>query len=317
MLARPPLPQGTAAIPLILPPLNALRAFEAAARTGSHVAAAAELGISAAAVSQHIRKLEDWLGKQLFTRLNNRILLTDAGREVFEGAAAGLQLIADTAEAQRVRPSHARLVISCIESVADKWLVPRLAAYAAAHPGFRFDLRIEPDPADFACHGIDLRLGYDPAHYPDKDMALLVRDVVLPLCSPAYLDRNPAAGAQGMAAVPDEDLLHTDWGPAFGSHPGWRGWHDRAGLPVPVAARGFQIGNSAAALDLAREGLGVVLGQRMVAGADLAAGRLLALSDLSLPLGRAYCLVWPQARRNRRHLAGLVDWLRQDAPPLA
>ena len=85
-------------MPLTLPPLNALRAFEAAARTGSYVAAAEELGVSAAAVSLQIRKLEDYLGKQMFTRKNNRVVLTDAGHAIRYGAAAALQMISDTTE---------------------------------------------------------------------------------------------------------------------------------------------------------------------------------------------------------------------------
>lgn len=286
-----------------------MRAFEAAARTGSHVAAARELGVSPAAISQHIRKLEDYLGKDLFVRLNNRILLTDAGQTVFEGAAAGLQLISDMTEQQVLQQPRSRLVISCIESMAEKWLAPRLAAYAAQHPEFRFDLRVEPDPADFARHDIDLRLAYDPAHYPDQAITVLAHDMVLPLCSPAYLDRTPAARTGGMPAVPAEDLLHTSWGPAFGSHPGWNAWLARAGLPPVIAAKGSQIGTSALTLDLARLGLGVALGQRMVAGDDIARGDLIALSDITLPLGHAYCLVHPRARRHKRHLAGLVVWL--------
>lgn len=296
-------------IPLTLPPLAALRAFEAAARAGSHVAAGRELGISAAAVSQHIRKLEDFLGKVLFVRLNNRIVLTDAGQTVFEGAAAGLQLISDMTEQHVLKAARARLVISCIESVAEKWLAPRLAGYARHHPEFRFDLRVEGDPADFARHNIDLRLGYDPAHYAGLAVVPLIHDVVLPLCAPEYLERNPALRTGGMAAVPAGDLLHTSWGPGFGSQPGWNDWLARAGLPAVAASEGSQAGGSAIALDLARRGLGVVLGQRLLAADDLAAGRLLPLSDLTLPLGHAYCLAAPKAKQQKRHLAGLVRWL--------
>lgn len=296
-------------MPLTLPPLNALRAFEAAARAGSYVAAAEELGVSAAAISQQIRKLEDYLGKQLFVRLNNRVVLTDAGHAVLDGAAAGLQMISESIEQLVSDRSKSRLVLSTIESVAEKWFLPRLAGYARAHPDFRFDVRVEPDPVDFARHNIDLRVAYDPSRYPEQAIVLLERDVVLPLCSPGYLDRNPAARALGMAAVSGDDLLHTSWGPSFGSHPTWHNWFAKAQLNPPSVTRGFQAGNSSLVLDLACQGLGVALGQRMMASDDIAAGRLVVLSDISIALGHAYCLAYPRAKSQKRHLVALVDWL--------
>lgn len=267
--------------------------------------------ISTAAVSQHVRRLEDFLGKKVFTRLNNRVVLTDAGQALYEGVGAALQMISDTTEQQMLRRSRARLVVSCIGSLAERWLLPRLAGYARAHPGFRFDLRVEADPVDFARHDIDLRLAYDPGQYPDQARALLAQDRVLPLCSPDWLARNPEA--QGMAQVAAEDLLHTSWGPDFGSLPNWPGWYAEAGLSPPCPAPGFQSGSSALVLDMAREGLGVALGQALLAQDDLAGGRLLALSDVTLPLGHPYGLVWPHARAGKRHLAGLVEWLQAEA----
>lgn len=296
-----------APMPLTLPPLNALRAFEAAARTGSYVAAAEELGVSAAAISQQIRKLEDYLGKQMFMRMNNRVVLTDAGHAIREGTAAALQMISDSTEQLVSDRSRSRLVISTIESVAEKWLISRLASYSHAHPDFRFELRVEPDPADFSRHNIDLRLGYDPVQYPEHGIVLLEQDVVLPLCSPAYLARNPAA--MGMAAVPEDDLLHTSWGSNFGSHPTWHGWFVKAGMKPPSDSKGFQIGRSSLVLDLAREGLGVALGQRMMALDDLASGRLVALSEISIALGYPYCLAYPRAKSRKRHLLALANWL--------
>jgi LysR family glycine cleavage system transcriptional activator len=205
-------------MPLTLPPLNALRGFEAPARTGSYVAAAEELGVSAAAISQQIRKLEDY---------------------------------------------------------------------------------------------IDLRIGYDPGQYPEHTIVLLQRDVVVPLCSPGYLDRNPAARLKGMEAVTEEDLLHTSWGESFGSHPSWHGWFLTAKLKPPTEGKGFKVGRSSLVLDLAKQGLGVALGQRMMAADDLAAGRLVSLSDISLSLGHPYCLAYPRAKGRKRHVGALVAWLAE------
>lgn len=273
------------------------------------MAAAKEIGVTPAAISQHIRKLEDFLGKQLFLRLNNRILLTDAGQVVFDAATTGLQIISDATEQQLRKSWRSRLTISCIESVAEKWLTPRLVRYKQLHSDLSFDLRIESDPVDFATHNIDLRLTYDPSHYHDHLTTTLGHDAVLPMCSPGYLDRHPLVRDLGMAGVPPEDLLHVSWGPSFGSRPGWSDWFDHSGMVAAEMSLGSQVGNLSIALDLARAGLGVVLGQRIVAETDLAAGQLVALADVGIQLGHAYGLVYPRAKRDKRHLVGLIEWL--------
>ncbi|MEI6799573.1 MAG: LysR substrate-binding domain-containing protein [Pseudomonadota bacterium] len=302
-------------MPLTLPPLNSLRAFEAAARTGSFVAAAEELGVSPAAISQHIRKLEDFLGKDMFMRMNNRISLTDAGHAVLLGTAEALQQISQTTAEITSDRSRSQLVISSIDSVVEKWLLPRLAEYARTQPDFRFDLRVEADPIDFARHNVDLRLGYGIGHYPDLQVRPLLRDKVQPMCSPAYLSQNPAIQQGGMAAVPGRDLLNTSWGPSFGSNPTWAGWFARANLSAPDLG-GFQVARSSLALDMAREGLGVALAQRMLGAADLAAGHLVALSPVCLDLGYPYCLAYPPSKARKRGLMGLVAFLGSAAQAL-
>lgn len=297
-------------MPLTLPPLNSLRAFEAAARTGSFVAAAEELGVSPAAISQHIRKLEDFLGKDMFVRLNNRIMLTDAGHAILLGTAGALLQISETTLELTAERPRSRLVISSIESVAEKWLLPRLVALTRTQPEFRFDLRVEPDPVDFDRHNIDLRVSYGTGHYPDQRVQVLARDVVQPMCSPAYLKQNPRVEAEGMAAVPGCDLLSTSWGTSFGSNPGWPSWFQSAGLAMPDMV-GFQVGRSSLAIDMAREGLGVALAQRMLGEADCAEGRLLALSPLTLALGHPYCLVHPHSKARKRSLDLVIGWLRR------
>jgi LysR family glycine cleavage system transcriptional activator len=112
-----------------------------------------------------------------------------------------------------------------------------------------------------------------------------------------------------MAAVPDDDLIHTSWGPAFVSHPTWAGWYAKAGLPRPNETKGYQIGTSGLVLDMARDGIGVALGQRMMAEEDIASGKLVALSDHGMALGHPYCLVYPHSKTRRPGLLSLTDWL--------
>lgn len=299
-------------MPLSLPPLNALRAFEAAARTGSYVAAGKELGVSPAAVSQQVRNLEDFLGKKLFMRFNNRVLLTDAGQVVFAGASDALQSISALTGQVLSGDTKSRLVISVIASVAERWLEPRLAAFAIKERELRIDLRVEADPVDFARHNIDLRICYGTDQYPGMSTIHLVRDEVLPLCSPAYLEQNPDARTRGMDGVQDDDLIHTNWGPSFVSHPTWRAWFEKSRIDRPNNRKGYQVGMSSLALDLARDGVGVALGQRMMASGDLKAGRLVPLSKIALELGHPYCLAYPRSKSRKPELRALIDWLMTD-----
>jgi LysR family transcriptional regulator, glycine cleavage system transcriptional activator len=297
---------------LPLPPLNALRAFEAAARAGSYVAAAEELGVSPAAVSQQVRNLEEFLGKKLFMRFNNRVVLTDAGQAVYAGASECLQAISTLTEQIMSGHARSRLVISVITSVAERWLESRLAAFARQHPSLRIDLRVEPDPVDFARQNIDLRICYGANLYTEMTVILLKQDEVLPLCSPLYLERNVDAKGLGMNAVPHDDLIHTNWGPMFFSHPTWKAWYAKAGLNRPDDSKGYQIGTSGLVLDMARDGVGVALGQRMMAAGDLAAGRLVPLSDVTITLGHPYCIVHPRSKSRKAGLRALIEWLAKD-----
>jgi LysR family transcriptional regulator, glycine cleavage system transcriptional activator len=295
-------------MPLSLPPLNALRAFEAAARNGSYVAAAEELDVSPAAISQQVRHLEDFLGRKLFRRFNNRVVLTDAGQAVFAGSATALQSISALTEQVMAGESRSRLVISVLPSIAHRWLEPQLSGILHSEPRLRVDVRIEDDPVDFARHNIDLRMCYGTNLYPDMTTVLLNYDEVLPLCSPSYLERNPKA-AEGMAHVPDDDLIHTNWGPSFVSHPTWQSWFAAEDRSRPEESKGYRVGLSSLALDLAREGIGVALGQRMMGSRDIRAGRLIALSHRALPLGHPYGLVHPPSKINKAGLRSLIDWL--------
>lgn len=296
-----------------LPPLNALRAFESAARTGSYVAAADELRVSAAAISQHVRNLETFLGKQLFMRFNNRIVLTDAGQSIFAGATEALQAITTVTRQAMTGKGRQRLVISVLPSVAHRWMAPRLARFTAVSPDFRFELRVEDDPVDFARHDIDLRMCYGTNLYPELRAVHLHQDEVLPLCSPAYLARNPAAHMPLLAGVPGEDLIHTDWGPSFGSHPTWEMWFALSGISRAESSAGFRSGMSGLSLDLARDGAGVALGQRMLAADDIAAGRLVALSEIAIPLGHTYSLVHSPSKARKTGFQQLLDWLTRQA----
>ncbi|RWM31802.1 LysR substrate-binding domain-containing protein [Mesorhizobium sp.] len=297
-----------------LPPLNAVRAFEVAARAGSFTLAATELGVSSAAVSQQIRNLEDWFGKQLFVRNGNRIALTDAGHAIYPQTARALGEIAAVGRRMLEGGLRTRLVVSVPSSLAELWLAPRLAVLLDGFPQMAIDVRVEDDPVDVVRQNIDLRISYGDYHYPALKLVRLVHDDVLPVASPEFWQRH-GNEALDLANVHESQFIHTNWGPNYASHPSWADWFAAAGgNRAPDPSHGRRVGLSSLAIGAARLGLGVALGQRIMAGADLEAGRLIALSPVSVRLGQPYCAFMLPAKAERADIAGLVALLNKTAP---
>ncbi|BCH11252.1 LysR family transcriptional regulator [Mesorhizobium sp. 131-3-5] len=297
-----------------LPPLNAIKAFEVAARAGSFTLAASELGVSSAAVSQQIRNLETWFGKQLFVRTGNRITLTDAGHAIYPQTARALGDIAAIAQRMLEGGLRTRLVVSVPFSLAELWLAPRLAALLDAFPHMAIDVRAEDDPIDLVRQNVDLRISYGDYHYPGLRMVRLVHDDVLPVCAPEFWHRH-GNGDPGLTDLHESLFIHTNWGPNYASHPSWADWFAACGGGrSPDPSHGRRVGLSSLAIASARLGLGIALGQRVMAQADLEAGRLIALSSVSVRLGNPYCAFMPPAKADRADVAALVGLLVNTAP---
>lgn len=293
---------------LKLPPLNALKSFESAARTGSYVAAAAELNVTPAAVSQQVRHLETFLGRKLFTRFNNRIVLTDAGEAIYGGITPAFEDIAALTQRVLAGSSRTKLVVSVLPSLAECWFMPAFAAFPG-RMSLHIDLRVENDPVDFPGGEIDLRLCYGSAPYPGQRTVKLFRDEVLPLCHP-----DLAAGMT-LATAEDSMFIHTNWGQDFASHPSWDEWFGTYHAERRIdPAKGHRVGSSQLALDFARRGLGIALGQRSLAEEQLRTGQLAILDPQSLPLGHGYCAVYPHAKARKAGLLQLTDYLQTRVP---
>jgi len=294
----------------LLPPLNAIKTFEVAARTGSFVLAAAELNVSPAAVSQQVRNLETYFGKSLFSRTGNRITLTGTGNAIFSQAARALDDLAEMTSRLLEGELRTRLVISAPSSLADLWLSPKLAKFAEFFPHATIDVRVEDDPIDLARQNIDLRIGYGDYHYPALRVIQLVHDDVLPMCAPEFL-RKVGNDNLDLMAIHESLFIHTNWGPAFASHPTWSDWFAKAGIGrQPDPSLGRRAGLSSLAISWARMGLGVALGQRVMAQSDLDAGRLIALSEVSTALGHPYCAFIPASKAERADIKLLVELLQ-------
>ena len=297
-----------------LPPLNAIRAFEAAARAGTFVAAASELGVSAAAVSMQVRNLEVYLNKKLFVRSNNRITLTDAGQTMYPQTAAALNGIA--AMTERVLESDVRslLVISIMPSLAERWLAPRLADFRRTNPGIGVEVRLEDDPVDFARFEIDMRITFGSHLYPAFRSVALFQDDVTPLCAPDFAplfeEGNPSVHLQ------DEHLIHVEWGVEFASNPSWNDWFRQAGANrQPKISNGVKVSAPSFAIALAANGLGIALGQTLLAKSELASGTLVAPSPHALTLARPYYAITAHAQSSNHNLNCLIDSLSNGLCP--
>jgi len=293
-----------------LPPLNAIKAFEAVARLGSLSLAARELSVTPGAVSQQIRILGEFFGKALFVRRHNRLQLTDAGLSVFADVAEIIDRLSAMTARLLEGEQRANLVVSALPSVAVRWLNRELGAFLSESSAVRCELRVEDDPVDFARHHIDLRLSYGEHLYPELVTLPLVRDEVTPLCTPAYAKRVPL-DPQDPGSLPERDLIHMDWGASFASYPTWSEWFALAGKPrSPGGGLGHKTSMSSLAIDLALSGAGVALGQRLLARQDLVSGALIAPFAARLPLTHPYCLVYPYAKAEKRIVMEVVGRLQ-------
>jgi LysR family glycine cleavage system transcriptional activator len=296
-------------VPRKLPPLNALKAFEASARLGSFVLAAAELNVTPSAVSQHIKKLEDFYGRQLFIRRNNQLLLTDIARTVLAESTQMMDGLAELTERLLGGPLRSNLIVSVLPSVGVRWLNRRLPEFLDEHPDVRLDLRLEEDPVDFFRNRIDVRLCYGEHLYPEFVTVPFKRDRVTAMCRPDLLvrERVDPAVPHGLG---DDALIHVAWRAGFSSYPTWSAWFaSQAITRHPRRELGHTTDTSSVAIDLACSGRGIVLGQEMLAETELAAGDLVAPFPHWMPLQYDYCVVHSESNRRNRIVGAFVEWL--------
>jgi len=303
-----------------LPPLNALKAFEAAARHASFRKAASELSVSPAAISHQIKNLEETLGVQLFHRLSRGLKLSAAGQAALPLLRDGFGRLA--AAVQQMREDDERrpaLRISAPPSLAAKWLLPRLSGYTARNPGL--DIRLSATPAliddgrpaatsdGFHEAEADLAIRFGEGDWPGCRVEKLMEVSALPLCSPRLL------GGERPLRRPDDlrhhTLLHDDTG--YAGRPEWKAWLEAAGVTDIDTARGPRFNQAALAIDAAAEGQGVALTLEPLARADLAAGRLAAPFEVRLRLKPAYYLVCPDGAVEAPGATAFRRWLLAEA----
>lgn len=291
-------------------PLNSLRAFEAAARQLSFVRAAEELYVTPAAVSHQVKRLEEYLGLQLFRRLSRGLLLSEPGQVLFSELQEVFLRLDLAMEKIRENESQGALTISVAPVFAAKWLLPRLQNFEVSHP--KIDLRMSStmNMVDFQRDNFDAAIRLGHGQYPGLVAVKLFEESVTPMCSPRLLEANGSLctpqDLQGQVLLHDDSLAF-----APGS-PDWRSWLEAAGAGAVDASRGTRFGQPDHALQAAIDGAGVVLGWRKLAAVDVAAGRLVTPFELSMPLGLTFYLVYPQAYVNRRKVRMFQDWVLEE-----
>lgn len=294
-----------------LPPLNALRAFEAAARHLSFSAAAAELHVTPAAISHQIKGLEDDLGVKLFRRLNREVQLTDAGQACLPGLRDGFDRIAEAVSRAQRQDAAGIVTVSSSPGLAAKFLVPRIETFRTLHP--EIDLRIDASMhlVDLTRENVHVALRYGHGRYPGLDVKLLMRTAVVPVCAPSLL-----RGAHPLRTPHDlrhHMLIHDETLANDPSCPDWAMWLRAAGVDGVDSHRGLRFNQVALALDAAIAGRGVVLTRNIFAADDLAAGRLVRLFDTSTPVEFAVYLVTPPALTSLPKVKAFTDWVTAEA----
>jgi DNA-binding transcriptional LysR family regulator len=287
-----------------LPPLDPLRAFEAAARTGSFSAAAKLLNLTHGAISRQVGKLEHWLGRRLFERQARGVSLTPDGQRLYLRTIEAFALIAESAD-RWVEQNHSSVVrLTSIPSICGLWLMPRLAQLEAGNPPLRIDLRVEHRSADLDSDGIDLAIRCGRGGMPGRQSVQLFEEYCFPIAAPALA---VAVGEGDPARLLDWPLIHDS------DASGWRAWFAAQGLDYKPRRQDRRFEDYNLVLDAAAHGLGIALARPPLVQEVLASKRVVpvdprkALNTVAYWLDRADGKLRPAAMELARRIMRAAD----------
>lgn len=293
-----------------LPPLNALRTFEAAARHLSFTAAAEELCVTAAAVSHQIRSLEDHLGTALFHRSSRALVLTEAGMLLLPEVREAFARLNNATRGVRRHAFAGPLTVAVPPSFAAKWLVPRLARFRVRFPDVEVRITSASELVDFGREDVDLAIRYGTGLYPGLHTELLTATEFFPVCNPQVARGPPPL------TVPDDlrrvVLLHDEVPTTLPTVPSWEMWLKVAGVTDVDASQGPRFNTSFLTLEMALSGVGVALAQSTLVSADLAEGRLIRPFAVSLPVELSFFIVGPHSTFEKPKVKVFRDWLHEE-----
>jgi LysR family glycine cleavage system transcriptional activator len=284
-----------------LPPLNAVRAFDAAARLGSYVEASKALHVTQPAIGRHVKLLEEWLSTQLFERTSRGVTLTSAGEKYHRKISAALQLIIEAGKEARPKAAERWLRIMVVPGFAKRWLMPRIEAMRHLRPGLKF--AIEPNSTFTEVDGknADLGIVYGMDGEYAHSRATLICPRVFPICTPAYLasiDRIECP-----ADLVKHNLIHVDDGEW------WNLWFTALGLDFHLNSDMLYVNNDHA-LSVAESGQGIALANEVLVRKELDAGRLVRPVDAQVKL-ESYRVLTPTAELSA-DVAWFIQWLQTE-----
>lgn len=286
--------------------MNGLVVFEAAGRLASFSAAGRELGMTQAAVSYAISRLEMQLGTPLFLREHRRVKLTEAGQKFHADVSLGLTHIQRSAVNLRAMVAGEHVTLSCSTAFAAYWMVPRMQAFREALPGI--DLRIQTSDRDLNLQGEGIPLGIrggNPEEWPHLDAALLALEEIYPVCGWGYSARlDRAVSPQDMLS---HQLIHLE--EPFRTATIWAEWFAAHGIEAKAVPHGLQINDYVLVIQAVIEGQGIALGWHHLVAPLVAKGVLVRLSAHALVTGKNFHIVWPSAVPLSRAAMAVRDWL--------
>ncbi|MEJ6401858.1 transcriptional regulator GcvA [Yoonia sp. 2307UL14-13] len=287
-----------------LPPLAALRAFEAVARLGSFTEAAGELNLTQTAVSHQIKLLEERLNCQMFFRMNRAIALTPEGEVYLESVRPSLKALEDAGRAVKGATDGSSLSISVYPSFAARWLVPRLNRFQSQHPEISIKLDISQELEDLQTRKFDLSIRFGRGKWSGHRSTKLFDETLLPVASPTLLRDKPVTKLSDLSA---HVALHDE--ACDGSQDGWTTWLAVAGEPDLSFAGHMTFSDSFLLLDAAVTGQGIALGRAVLIRDDLEAGRLVTLPGPHLEGTYSYWMVEPHRQTEGSNVLLFKDWL--------
>jgi LysR family glycine cleavage system transcriptional activator len=297
-------------MPRHLPPLNALVALEATLRRQSIRRAAEELGVTAAAVSQHIKNLEEQYGIALLARHARGVSLTQGAKTLLPGLTRAFDEVEIAARPLVKKGQVARVTLSLLPALARCWLVPRLALLQRSAPHLELTVRAEAHFVDFERDEVDLAIRYCPAPPSHLHTVRLFGEEIFPVCSPALLHRvGLPAGADDLTRFP---LLHDVDAEPHQPHIGWSRWFEEVGLSMPPGPH-LHCNDSSTLLEAAVQGLGLALGRTPLASELLRRGALVCPWPAKKVSDRSYFLVGPRRAFRRPAVQLLAEWLTAQA----
>jgi LysR family transcriptional regulator, glycine cleavage system transcriptional activator len=291
-----------------LPPLSALRAFEAAARHGSFKRAAEELAVTPTAISHQIRALEEHAGRALFERRTRKVVLTDAGAQLYPVLRDGFDAFAEAMERLTRRRIRAQVTISATIALTARWLVPRVTAFRTKNPQVDLQLHASDEVVDLDTAGADIAIRYGAGPYPGFDVVPLFADCFAPVF-------NPMLSVETAADLARRPLIDFRWRRRHPENPTWARWFAAAGLPEPEEPPLLGFSDESHAIQAAVAGQGIALVSLALVKDELAAGQLIQPFGPSIA-GFRHHILTREGEANAAVKAAAL-WLLSEAEALA